>query len=190
MGLRPERLRLLAALLAQPEDDALDALRDQLGTAPWLAPAIAELEALPLTEWQGEHTRLFVNGYPRTPCPPFESAYRHGQMGGSAREELSGLYARAGLRATGAPPDYLGTLLEYAAFLTEQCTQPAGPTEARTGEDPPGNLLAALWEEHLSTWLPRFASDLRDAAALELYRILGAQIAELAAGQAHDRSRT
>lgn len=187
MSTQPEQLRLLAVLLAQPEADALEAIRDQLTHAPWLDPAIAELEGLPLAEWQGEHTRLFVNGYPKTPCPPFESAYHHGQMGGSAREELSSLYARAGLRAIGAASDYLGTMLECAAFLTEQCAQPPGPAGGWAGQDAPQRLLAELWEDHLIGWLPRFGRDLADAADLTLYRCLGEQLAELPGNDDHDR---
>jgi hypothetical protein len=37
MNRDPRELRTLAAILAQPEDDALDALRDLLPQAPWLA---------------------------------------------------------------------------------------------------------------------------------------------------------
>ncbi len=58
----PEQLRVLAALLAHPAEDALDALRDLLPRAPWLAECIVELEGPTLEGWQGEHTRLFVNG--------------------------------------------------------------------------------------------------------------------------------
>lgn len=172
-------LRLLATLLAQPEEDALAALKDMLPLAPWLAPAIAELEGLPLARWQGEHTRLFVNGYPKTPCPPFEAAYREGQMGGGTTcERLTDLYRRAGLAATGGPPDYLGTQLECVAYLADQ----AATTDAALlgpGRESPDTLLCALWEDHLSQWLPRFAEDLQQAARLALYRALGAQLAEL-----------
>ncbi len=161
-------LYVLAALLAVPEGDGLDALRDLQPFAPWLEPAIAELEGLSLGQWQGEHTRLFVSGYPTTPCPPFESSYRHGQMGGVAARELVSLYQRAGLQATGAPPDYLGTLLECAAYLEER-------------GDPEG-LLPELWGEHLLRWLPRFAQELEAESDLLLYRLLGAELARLAEG--------
>jgi putative dimethyl sulfoxide reductase chaperone len=165
-------LHILAALLAVPEDDGLDVLRDLYPLAPWLGPAIAELERLPLAQWQGEHTRLFVSGYPSTPCPPFESAYRHGQMGGTAASELARLYLRAGLQATGAPADFLGTLLECAALLEEQ------------GD--PGQVLLELWDEHLLRWLPRFAQDLQTHSVLGLYQLLGAELARLAEGASHD----
>lgn len=184
MSADAEQLRLLAALIAQPADDALDALRDLLPEAPWLGPAIDELAALPLEHWQAEHTRLFVNGYPKTPCPPFEGAYREGQMGGTAREELIRLYRRGGLEASGAPADYLGTLLEFAGHLADQL----GPAaEAQAGqsrrpeltEDAAAALLIALWDEHLRQWLPALARDLQEHARLTLYRSLGAQLATL-----------
>lgn len=158
-------LRILAALLSQPEDDALDALRDLLPEATWLEEGISELETVPLEHWQAEHTRLFISGWPKTACPPFESAYRHGQMGGTAVTELNDLYLRAGLQASEAPPDYLGTLLECTAWLAEQ-------------EDGAA-LLRELEDEHLSRWVPRFAHDLQETSALVIYRDLGARLADL-----------
>jgi len=171
----PRRLHILASLLAYPEDDALDALRDLLPEATWLAAAIRELERLPLEDWQAEHTRLFLNGYPRTPCPPFESAYRHGQMGGAVVADIAALYRRAGLESREVPPDYLGTLLECVAWLEE--------------EGDPACLLAELWEKHLLGWLPRYALDLQTHGGLELYRALGRQLAELCIRPDPSRSR-
>jgi len=159
------KLRMLASLLSQPEEDALDALRDMLLAAPWLASSITELERIPLEHWQAEHTRLFVNGWPKTPCPPFESAYRQGRMGGTAITDLEGLYRRAGLKASLAPADYLGTMLECAAWLAQQ-------------EDG-ASLLQELEEDHLNRWVPRFAHDLQENAGLRLYRDLGIQIASI-----------
>jgi len=161
---RPDQLRILAALLAMPEDDALDALRDMRPSAPWLEPSLPELERIPLTHWQAEYTRLFISAYPRTPCPPYESAYRQGTMAGTAATELADLYRRAGLQAVDVPADYLGTMLECAAYLEEQGLE---------------DLLRELTEEHLALWLPRFARDLCDQAELVLYRALGRQLATL-----------
>ena len=155
-----------------PEADALEVLRDLLPQAVWLAGALAELERTPLEHWQAEHTRLFINGYPKTLCPPFESAYREGIMGGTAVGTLAGLYGRAGLQATEAPADYLGTLLECAAFLVEQ--------EERR------ELLRELWDDHLDRWVPRFARDLQTHSDLELYRQLGGQLAQIFPGADDD----
>lgn len=173
----PNQLRLLAALLAQPEDDALDALRDMLPDAPWLAPAIGELQDMPLEHWQAEHTRLFVSGFPKTPCPPFESAYRQGQMGGTAAGDLAALYRRAGLHATEAPADYLGTLLECAAYLATEPLCPRDPAGRGEGDTP--GLLREIWDDHLMRWVPRFADDLMRQSRIELYRLLGAQLARV-----------
>jgi TorA maturation chaperone TorD len=160
----PQRLRVLTALLSSPADDALAALRDMQETAPWLESSLPELERIPLEHWQAEHTRLFISAYPKTPCPPYESAYRQGTMGGISASELAQLYRRAGLRADDVPADYLGTMLECAAYLAEQ------------GMD---DLLRELAEEHFALWVPRFARDLQDQARLDLYRALGEQIQAL-----------
>jgi TorA maturation chaperone TorD len=163
----PQQALILAALLAYPEPDAREVLRDLLPLAPWLADPLAELDQLPLDHWQGEHTRLFFSGYPRTPCPPFESVYRQGRMGGTVVAELAGFYRRAGLEARGVPADYLGTLLECLAILA-------------TGNDPAREGLGReLWNEHLSRWLPRFSRDLQDHGELQLYRVLGERLARL-----------
>ena len=156
-------LRALAALLALPDSDGLEALEWMVEATPWLAPSVEELKELPLDRWQAEHTRLFINGFPKTPCPPFESAYRHGQMGGMAVDELETLYSRSGLDPGDIPADYLGVMLEYAAHL-----------EGREAE---AELREALWKEHFARWLPRFANDLRTHARLRLYRDLADRLA-------------
>ena len=160
---RAAELRLAAALLAMPADDALEALEVLASEADWLTPACEELKREPLDRWQAEHTRLFINGYPRTPCPPFESAYRHGRMNGSAVDELEALYANSGLRSPELPADFLGVVLEYAAHLEEAGTQDA--------------LRCALWQDHLDRWVLRFAEDLDAHARLRLYRDLASRLA-------------
>lgn len=169
----PSHLRRLAMLLAMPEAGALEALREIIDAEPWLAEPIAELEALPLERWQAEHTRLFVSGYPRTPCPPFESAYRQGNMGGTAMQDLQGLYRRAGLESSETPPDYLGTQLEFAAYLLD-VRQGDGGADCLAGA-----LAAELWDAHLCRWLPRFAGDLQTQTNVMLYRGLGERLARL-----------
>ncbi|MDD3449604.1 MAG: molecular chaperone TorD family protein, partial [Gammaproteobacteria bacterium] len=92
----PDELRTLALLLAAPAEESLETMRDLAVHQPWLAPALEELEREPLAHWQAEHTRLFISGFPRTPCPPFASAWREGQLHGHAAVEQAGLYGRAG----------------------------------------------------------------------------------------------
>lgn len=166
------RLRILALLLAHPGEESLAALAELAREEPWLAPAAAELKECSLESWQAEHTRLFLNGHPRTVAPPFESAYRFGQLDGSAGAELQRLYERAGLGATGLPADYLGTQLEFAAWLLE--------------EGDPEGLLPVLWEEHLALWLPRFCEDLAQGSRLQLYRQLAGELGRLLPLPSHD----
>jgi TorA maturation chaperone TorD len=154
-----------------PEDDAIDALQDMQPYAPWIADCLPEMERLPLDHWQAEHTRLFINGYPKTPCPPFQSAYRQGNMGGTAASDLEGLYKRAGLQPADVRADYLGTMLECAAYLQDRGMQ---------------GLLNELVNEHLERWVPRFARDLAENAELGLYHELGVRLGELFPTPAND----
>lgn len=163
----PEMLRVLAELLGVPDDDALARLHDLHATQPWLGAAIAEIEALPLDEWQAEHTRLFVSGYPRTACPPFASAYREGRMSGTVAGDLAGLYGRVGLAADSIPADYLGAMLECASFLLEN--------EGKN-EDSWDTLWHELWDVNMAPWLPKFAADLEHHSQLALYRLVAEQL--------------
>ena len=167
------RLRRLAGLLALPGTDALEILGDVVALEPWLADSLPELAETGLEEWQGEYTRLFISGYPKTLCPPFESAYRQGSMGGSAAGDLEQLYRRAGLQSTDMPADFLGTMLECAAYLLEQ--------EAARDED----VWSELWDEHLSRWVPRFARDLAEHSRLGLYRALGRELGAIFSQDVH-----
>lgn len=167
MNTSPETLRLLSGLLASPGDDSLAVLHELAGEHAWLGEPIAELEQTSLEEWQAEHARLFISGHPKTVCPPFESAFLGGGMFGAVCDQLGDLYRRAGLQADGAPPDYLGTLLECAAYLQEQ---PCGHSN---------ELLQELWREHLAAWVPRLGPVLQQESQLLLYRRLGQQLAAL-----------
>lgn len=164
--LTTDDLRLLGGLLATPGSDSLETVKALAAEHPWLSPAADELSSLPLDQWQGEHTQLFLSGYPKTPCPPFESVYRNKCMNGSACTEVEAFYQRAGLQIEneGVPADYIGTELECAAWLLDQGEQ---------------TLWDELREEHLNRWAGKFAKDLQAAATLKLYRVVGEQLAEL-----------
>jgi len=156
-------LRILASLLGVPDPDAKEAVLELAVHYDWLQPAAQELEQLPLEEWQAEHTRLFVSGYPTTPCPPFESAYLGGRMYGPQTQVLKQLYKRMGMYPSGASADYLGTLLECAAYLN---TNPAV-----------GKVFwSELWHEHLARWVPRFCRELQLESRLMLYRSIAERL--------------
>lgn len=165
MPTRGERLDLLGALLAAPVEESRELLREFHPRHQWLGDPLEELSGLTLEEWQAEHTRLFVNGHPRTACPPFESAWVNGTMPGPATIEVARLYHAIGLEADGVAPDYLGTMLACAALLEEQADAYARSVKKK------------LWREHLECWLPRFTQVLAEESHLSLYRALAEKLA-------------
>ena len=163
MSPTPDRLRILSALLGAPTQGAQRAIEELAEIYPWLCEPADELHSVPLAQWQQEHTRLFVSGHPRVPCPPFESIYRHSPVS----EELDALYRRIGLQTDDLPADYLGVMLDCAAYLLDP----------RRGA--PFCLWQTLWDRHLTPWVPDFARDLQAHSDLLLYRQVGAQLQEL-----------
>jgi TorA maturation chaperone TorD len=157
-------LRMLGLMLCMPNEESLPLLKELSSDQPWMQAGLCELTETPLCEWQGEYTRLFINGFPNTPAPPYESVYRHQAMFGPVVDELAKLYRNAGLTAEQMPADYLGTQLEFAAYLTES-------------DDPQAEVwLKQLWREHLQQWLPRFVADLCEHSQLLIYRLWGGQL--------------
>jgi nitrate reductase delta subunit len=118
-------LRALAALLAYPEEDLLDALpelRFALRDDATLAAAMPGLDTLldhlsdhDLLDLQEEYVGLFDRT--RSLCLNlFEHVHGDSRERGPAMVELLGVYAAAGLEpATGELPDHLPLLLEHAA---------------------------------------------------------------------------
>jgi TorA maturation chaperone TorD len=157
-------LRLLSALLGAPDETSLELLREAAAEFPWLEGAVEELARTPLDRWQGEHTMLFIAGFPRTPCLPFASAWMEKRMHGAAMESLLLFYRRLGLEAAEMPADYLGTILECAAMLREQ-------------ED--RGLAAELWNGHLHPWLQEFTAALAQHSRLKLYGALARRLDDL-----------
>lgn len=157
-----ERLRLAAGLFAAPGEDALAILAGVAALHPQLDAARRELAALGPEEWAAEHGRLFINGHPRTPCLPFESAQVNGIMPGPATAEVAALYAALGLEAGEAPADYLGSMLECAAWLADEEADAAAER--------------ALWQR-LRRWLPGYAETLAGESRLLLYRFLAGELA-------------
>jgi TorA maturation chaperone TorD len=161
-----ERLRLLAGLLAAPGPEGLPILNELAREHTWLEPACRELEGLGPEDWIAEHGRLFINGFPKTPCLPFESAQLNGVMHGPATGQMAMLYARYGLAAKDdLPADYLGTMLEFGALLADEACH--------------ADVSLELWQGHLLRWLPGYGQTLMEESRLILYRLLGAGLAEV-----------
>ncbi len=165
MNVTPEQLQLFSLLLSAPQEDSLALLEPLSRQHTWLSAPLNELQDLSLQQWQGEHTALFINGYPHTVAPPFLSALQSGQMGGSEEEAMREFYYRLGLEADGMPADYLGTLFECAAWLLQQEEQ--------------SNDFADLWNNYLYPVIPDFANRLIEHQGLRLYQEMGRQLSQI-----------
>lgn len=156
-GAFTEELRVLAWLFGMPCQGSLDEINSLSEQFNWLKESSKELGMMPLEEWQAEHTRLFISGYPTTPCPPFESAYLNGTMEGAAKRTLDRFFEQLQLKASGASADYLGTLLEGFAHLVDTY----GLEDQRT---------QILQKEHLALWISEFSDDLQEHSDILLYK--------------------
>ena len=127
-----------------------------------LVAAFEREEAEPL---QAEYTRLFLNGYPRSVCPPYESVYLEQRMHGEWEMKVEpGLI------------DHLATELEFLAFLASaESLDGDMSTEARKASD-------EFLQTHLRRWTPRFIADLKAGAKLDCYRMLGELMENVLAG--------
>ncbi|MEJ2455354.1 MAG: molecular chaperone TorD family protein [Candidatus Thiodiazotropha sp.] len=159
-----KNLRLYGLMLCMPELESLPLLQELADEHPWMQAGLHELNLTPLEEWQGEYTRLFVNGFPKTPAPPYESVYRHQSMQGPVVDTLHDLYQDAGLTIGEMPADYLGTQLEFAAHLAAS-DDPRAP-----------HWQTRLWRDHLQHWLPHFIADVCQHSQLLIYRLWGGQL--------------
>jgi len=158
-------MRLLAGLLAAPGEESLAVLEALDGELRWLDQARRELAEMALDEWRAEHARLFINGFPCTPCLPFQSAHLDGLMPGPSTVAVNALYRQLGLEIEDMFPDYLGAMLECAAYLADA--------------SPPQEAENILWRNHLLRWLPAYAETLQAESRLALYRGLGRELAML-----------
>lgn len=175
--------RLLAQALAYPDQRFVTRLQEAVGQInlemlddqrlPLAAfiQELGQLAALPLDQVQGEHTRLSISAYPSVPCPPYESAYREGELLGQATQAVDALYRQWGLAVEGEAADHAGAELEFVAFLLS-----LGTAEALAA-------AAAFATEHLLTWLPSFAADLSRASRLGFYGAVGRLLAAALPGE-------
>ena len=67
---------------------------------------------------EAEYTSLFITGYPKTPCPPYYSAYQTGLMVSEHTEELYDIYEKYGIELSNEQfPDFIPTMMEFLTLL-------------------------------------------------------------------------
>jgi len=135
---------------------------------------LVTLARMPLELLQGEYTRLFINGFPHTPCPPYESIYRNdNRLLGPAAEQVSVFYERWGLACERQLPDHVAVELEFMHALLVAQSAARGPQV-----DDLTKVAATFWTRHLGRWAARFANDVLDHASHPFYRALAPMLSE------------
>lgn len=170
--------KILSLALQWPDEHFVSAVRQALRAAsaasdmlPALEGALIELARIPLEQMQAEYTRLFINGFPTTPCLPYESRYCKSE---TVWEEVVVFYRRWGLTSKREQPDHIAVELEFLHVLLSAL-------ETATDEEERSEVqvaVEAFWSKHLGRWAERFAHDLITHARLAFYRILGEVLAE------------
>ncbi len=122
---------------------------------------------------QGEYTRLFITGYPKTPCPPYESVELEGRIMGKAAEAVEKNYKEWGMSVEPGILDHISTELEFCAFLLS-----ASMLEEETALEAT-KAYNAFKENHLVVWLPGFLSKLENSTNFVVYRQLAHLVRQL-----------
>ena len=168
-------LKLLGLAFAYPNEALLSTLRDvakNIGrNNVAVKKLIAAFEQDELEIVQGEYTRLFINGYPKTPCPPYESVYREQRMLGNASLEVQESYMEWGMTVDTPLSDHLATELEFLSFLASAESEPSIAEEAVEATQ---HFMTA----HIDRWVPQFSNDLQKSATLDVYKQLAALLTE------------
>ena len=141
----------------------------------WLA-SLGDLKSEPLEEVQYEYTRLFVNGYPKTACPPYESVYREGTMLGESAMDVYLIYQDWGLEVSEEEAgDHLAVMLEFLYYLASLREVADDEEKLEAVEE----AIEGFWKDHLQPWLPQFAGDLMENAEMPFYTRLGNVLTEI-----------
>ncbi|MGC8775205.1 MAG: TorD/DmsD family molecular chaperone [Chlorobaculum sp.] len=175
------RYKFLSRCLAFPNaafipalDEALEKIETNREVLVALVAAFEREETEPL---QAEYTRLFLNGYPHTICPPYESVYLEKRMHGDAAVAVAAAYTEWEMSVEPGLIDHLATELEFLAFLAS--AESLGNAVSEEARKASGKFM----QQHLSRWVPQFIEDLKEGAKLDCYRMLGEVIESVLAGE-------
>ena len=165
------RYKFLSRSLAYPNEAFIPALKEALAkidaSRDAMLALVAAFEREDAEALQAEYTRLFLNGYPRTICPPYESVYLEQRMHGEAAVAVAAAYAEWEMKVEPGLIDHLATELEFLAFLASAESLDGDMSmEAR-------NASEEFLQKHLRRWTPRFIADLKAGATIVAYRMLG-----------------
>ena len=164
--------RFLSRAFAYPNLVFIPELRESSKTiddhSQTLSTLISSFESIDTELLQAEYTRLFINGYPNTPCLPYESVYLEKRMLGNASIGVQSAYSQWDMTVESGLIDHIATEFEFLAFLySAEALDPTIGVEARKSS-------SLFIREHLCRWVPKFIEDLKCSASIEAYTLLGA----------------
>ncbi len=169
--------RFLSLCFAYPNKGFIKNLEHKLqdieGDQTELLTLIELFKAEDLETLQGEYTRLFITGYPKTPCPPYESVQLEGRIMGKAADAVEKIYKEWGMRVEPGILDHISTELEFCAFLLSAST-----LEEDTALDAQ-EAYDAFKQNHLYVWLPEFLKKLHANTNFQVYRQLAALVQQV-----------
>jgi TorA maturation chaperone TorD len=172
--------KFLSRCLAWPNEAFIPALREAMekidAHCDELPDLVVAFERDDAETLQAEYTRLFLNGYPRTVCPPYESVYLEQRMHGEATLAVAAKYAEWEISVEPGLIDHLATELEFLAFLASaESLDNAISAEARKTSD-------AFMQQNIRRWTPQFVADLKAGATMDCYRMVGEVMEVVLAG--------
>ena len=128
-------------------------------------------------ELKVEHTRLFVNAYPRLECPPYETVYREKRRSLMGRHalDMAAFLEEIGLEPSESfkePPEHIAVEMEAMFYLIYRWLREKGGMADLCPQ-------WKLYKSHLAAWIPEYASCLEKAARHPLYVSLAMLLKEL-----------
>jgi len=120
-----------------------------------------DLSEINKEQLEADFVTLFINGYPKTIAPPYESLYRGSSlMLGTTSEDVIQYYVKYELEPAedGSLPDALAIELDFVAFLITQ--------------NPSNVDINKFINEHIFTWVEDFIAKINESD-VDIYKKLG-----------------
>lgn len=177
---KAKAFKFMSLAFAYPNEAFVPALKEAAkelaGHAETKADLIESFEYADRELLQAEYTRLFINGYPDTPCLPYESVRLEQRMHGEASVAVQAEYQAWGLSVDAGLIDHISTEFEYLAFLSSiPSAEPSLSAKAEAS-------FELFLREHLCRWVPALISELGRSAKMECYRSLSSLMGTLLEG--------
>ena len=156
-----------------PDEKTIRAMEDILGDLKELtngfnelindvAEVVRVLKETDLGKLQTEYVRLFVNAYPKVPCPPYESFYKTGLLSDyETIKDLLEFYQRFELLPKGEMADHIRVMLEYlyVANLSD-----------KVSDEECSEIEERFLKKHLLKWVKKFAKCVEENSNLEFFK--------------------